>query len=412
MTIRLKGTRVKATLPIGGGSTGTYPAWRDGKTVGTVYTINPTAGMSALAANTYAIDGNYMVNAWVGWALDELNSRVFVVNAGGHDQAPPHDAGNPIVKIDYTADAPAWVYVDPGTTQAALVTQSLYYADGRPCSRHTYYSPKYIGPGKMPDGKERVANFSAWAAFSTGQAGMLYPGGPDVQTCLLNSALWSAHNANGNGAVHGWEYPTVIPNVPNWTGGVPIPSQCQDPATGDVYVVGRDAADFGYYEMRKWTAASNTWSPTLVSTSSGAPVRGGQIAPCLFDRVRRQVVVLWTPGNASDTGNMRLIYIKVDPPYTCTTKDITGFPVIGGTASDNGFVHELDNDRYLVLHCDGGNNGIGGLYSINVTTAVMTRLADTLPTAGNAERMVYLPNLHCVLWLGRYQNAIEFMPTA
>jgi hypothetical protein len=82
------------------------------------------------------------------------------------------------------------------------------------------------------------------------------------------------------------------------------------------------------------------------------------------------------------------------------------------TSSYAGFVHDLDNDRYLVYATV--DSSAGRIYAIDPETGVMTRLYTSPYNVGaNAPlRLMYLPKQHCIVFLSGSARPIEFMPTA
>src|SRR2546423_482105 len=72
----------------------------------------------------------------------------------------------------------------------------------------------------------------------------------------------------------------------------------------------------------------------------------------------------------------------------------------------SGFVHDLDNDRYLVL------DGAGMVYAINPTSGA-TAVIFKMPTPSNGvfNRFAYFKDLGGVAYLPRFASNIIFMPT-
>jgi hypothetical protein len=392
-----------------------YPAWREGKTVGQLYAIPGTSNLGGFRLEPNNTD---LVNGWIGYADDEANSRWYMVTAGGHAQACRQSWQNPVARFDFWSDTPRWTLIDPGS-QYSDVRFDRYYRDGRPQARHTYDKGRYIGPGKMADGKERVVLVSGsagwaqnWASLgscgNTADAGP-WAAGPGFDAFRLDRAGWFAHDTF-NGAVHGWELPGHCPDVPAWNGssagemGVTI---AQDPVTHDLWVGGSGAInDRALY---KWTALTNRWSGPLVRMSTTPNFRAALGAPCVFDRVRRRIVTVWVHDGAP-----RLVCTSASSPYPTTTIALSGHD--GMVVSSCNVVHDLDSDRYLILTLSTPGpdyNWPQQLWSIDPSNGQCARIG-SIPDGhvGNCNRFSYLPELHCVVWLAGQHQAIQFMPTA
>lgn len=112
--------------PAGALSNG-MPAWWNAATVGQWVAISGTAGPGA-GLNT---------NAFSDLTIDPATSRVYAVASGGH----ANGSSNAAAVIDLSIDFPTWTTLRSASTPTADV---LYYADGRPTSRHTYHHTHYI----------------------------------------------------------------------------------------------------------------------------------------------------------------------------------------------------------------------------------------------------------------------------
>lgn len=114
--------------PAGALSNG-MPAWWNAATVGQWVAISGTTGPGA-GLNT---------DAFSDMTLRPSDSTVIVAAAGGHADG----ASNAVASICLLDDAPAWT-TRKASTWNGSESNVLYYADGRPASRHTYHHTHYI----------------------------------------------------------------------------------------------------------------------------------------------------------------------------------------------------------------------------------------------------------------------------
>lgn len=105
------------------------PTWWRNATVGQWVAITGTAGPAA-GLNT---------NAYSDMTLRPSDSTLYVVAAGGHSDG----ASNAAAALRLSDDAPAWTTLKASTWNGSE-SNVLYYADGRPASRHTYHHTHYI----------------------------------------------------------------------------------------------------------------------------------------------------------------------------------------------------------------------------------------------------------------------------
>lgn len=413
-----------------------YPAWRSGKEVGQVYTIPNTAFMGDPAKTTFSeLVQDGAIRAYTGHALDE-KGRWFVVSGGGHAQNCVAGYFNGILKFNFWADAPGWEWVDQGST-LANTTINRFNLDGRAAGRHTYDKGVYIGHGKMPDGKERLGQCTAYATYAFEAASNPcgkpddgtghWPYGPDFQTFRLNQADWFAHTTF-NGAVHGWDLRNSSRDCPAFNNASVASSGasealigiCQDPATHDIYAGGPGPT--GTRSLYKWTAATDTWSGPLVTQATASAYRVGNGSPTLFDRNRNRIVSLWAAEQTDGVsdGPMRLVCTQASSPHTVTTISVTP-GVITWPNVRSRMVHDLDNDRYLIILVQHNNTGDDpyALWAINPTTGAMTQASATIPSGNGMAlnnngglHLGFIPDLHCVVWqAGHEKSPIYFMPT-
>lgn len=117
------------------------PAWRIGQSVNEWREISNTK-ISSMPTYPYHASGlsHAKVSSWVGWSIDQRTSDVYSVSNGGHDDY----WGNEVNKISLADDAPAWEELLTSTVEANVTANNDHYADGRPVSRHSYYTQQVI----------------------------------------------------------------------------------------------------------------------------------------------------------------------------------------------------------------------------------------------------------------------------
>lgn len=105
----------------------TSPAWWVDKPLGQWFSIPGTAGPGAGLAT----------NAFSDLTIRTSDSTLFAVASGGHADG----SSNAAAAITLGVDSPTWTTLRESSTPTENV---LYYADGRPTSRHTYHHTHYI----------------------------------------------------------------------------------------------------------------------------------------------------------------------------------------------------------------------------------------------------------------------------
>lgn len=143
-----------ATPPVG------LPAWLAGAELnqwieipGSVHAGSPAAPTDD-PTNLYCGSNNRL--AFCGAALK--GTELFLAAAGGHDDY----SGNQVTSIDIGVDNPQWQLRHAATPPLQRTKDAAYYADGKPSSRHTYWSSHYSAY------HNRVFLFGCRAAYGTG----------------------------------------------------------------------------------------------------------------------------------------------------------------------------------------------------------------------------------------------------
>ena len=204
----------------------TLPAWRQAMSPWEWVELSGTAAFSGeqpdVTTGLGGLDGR--LNAWNG--LCAVGTKVCSAGAGGHADY----AGNEAYSIELNADAPAWGILRQPTPAADLLTDSAYYADGRPSSSHTYYNLH----GLLARNRVfRVGNGSQWG------------GGNSMDRELVAFRL----------DTNDWDTADTWPDAPTASYAL---ATCQNLATGDIYVSGEthlhrlNADDMTWGQVAPW----------------------------------------------------------------------------------------------------------------------------------------------------------------
>ncbi len=318
-----------------------YPVWRAGLPVNTFASIASTSSMNSTTANSGTI------NAWNGLAAGD-HTWYSALNGGHADSSE-----NKVIKIDLSADAPAWTVLNAGSPVPGAFDDS-YYPDGKPASRHTYYTAHVI------EARNRIMTFTATALYGTGSAG-------------------NAHVDGYNLGTDTWDSAGTFTDAPFFS---PVNVVAKDPRNENIYL----GASSGRWA--KWTQATATWSTLSIPGFPSWEFKGGMV-----DGTRDRLVQM--------NGTLKFIDLTT---LTASTLAVTG-PLNGLSTAYWSIVHDLDNDRYLVV--DGTN-----IYSINPVTGVSAAVTTCLAaTNGVNGRLAYFQELGGVAYLPYFTANVQFMPT-
>jgi PKD domain/Repeat of unknown function (DUF5648) len=354
---------------------GTYPSWRQGKAAGTFFEIPNTAAMAG-ATNAVAAT----TDVWNGLAAGP--TTWYSALASGHGEWR-----NALHKIDLAANAPRWSTRNAGSAFTAA-TAAEYYLDGLPTGRHTYWSNQYISAAHDRNGVDRVMVFGAYAAYG-------------LEPTIPGTHIFDSLTVDGfNLATDKYDPAGTWSKLPSALAGE-LRSISKHPVTEDIYV--------GYnYALAKWTAATDTWTTVATVPPQGTnPGSGGLLAwnryPSLVDGSRNRVVVLHDGQPYYYAGVIRMQIVDIASGAISELR-LTGTYPTG--LEQAGFVHDLDNDRYLML------DSSGKVYAINPTSGATSVIA-TVPAASNGvfNRFAYFKDLGGVAYLPQYASNIMFMPT-
>lgn len=189
--------------------------------------------------------------AYCGMGLRDC--ELLLAASGGHGDY----AGNEVTSIDLAADLPAWQLRAAKSSVADTISDAAYYRDGKPSSRHTYWSTHYSTTrNRLMLHRSRFVYGSAVSFDATN--------GFD-----LGTNRWDAAGTWRNG----------------YTAG------CRD-AYDNVWAL----SNYGQ-TLVKWTAATDTWA---VTGSFGGQ---GPLYPLAHDSRRNQLFALcWGNGEAYGSG--------------------------------------------------------------------------------------------------------------
>ncbi len=232
----------RAARPKAGGKG--EPNWLAGKSRDAWFAIPGTSGA-----------GGAKVDAYCGMTVKQGTCEIIIAAAGGH--AAWFD--NRVVSIDLRSDVPAWVQRHAPSPKTP--NDVAYNPDGLPAARHTYQSTFYV------PATDRVMLFGC--RFT-------HPGAhefPTVDGFDLKTNTWDPAG--------------TYPNIPSG-GGYGV---VQDSATGDIWTQG----------LKKWCAASNTWSSPITKLA-----QPGVRFPYAYDSRRGQFFGL-NCGDGQGYGNLALV---------------------------------------------------------------------------------------------------------
>ena len=304
------------------------------------------------------------VVAWSGFSIDTRDSSVYSAANGGHNDY----AGNEVNRIRLSDNAPAWTETRPSTPVSQITTDTGFYADGRPTSRHSYYGSVF----NEVRGRAMIFGGAGWS-----------PAGNFTPTV-----------AGFNPASSDWDTSNTYPSVPSAFSSSQGGAVAIQKSTGNVYT-------FGNWSVDRWNSATNTWA-NLISNSSIY----GQGAATAFDTQRNRILVV------AGTSTTEHSYYDV---ATNTVQSVTFTGPNAGvlTGQANGMVYDPLLDAYLFRKSDSG----GTIYRINAQTFSVDTLTTTggssvpVPSNGVWSRFLYVPALKGVVYLPDYSTGVWFLRT-
>ncbi|MBC7702513.1 MAG: hypothetical protein H7274_01025, partial [Rhodoferax sp.] len=330
------------------------PAWLAGKPLNQWFAIPGTGGPGA----------GLVSNAFCDMTLRPDDSSLLVVAAGGHSDG----SSNSAARLVLSDDAPAWTILRPSS---AATTNVLYYADGRPTSRHTYHHTHYIA--------SRDAVLLAGCRYGFGGG---TPTGPGMDLFSLGTKDYLPRLT----------YPDI-------------------PSGGGYGVVQDGEGNIWTQTGHKFTVATATWS----KPGNGYLLR----YPAAYDLLRNRIFALqWADGegystaqvNAQEldpaTGNSRTITFRADAGLTAFQAAAPGYagmaycPVNGKFY----FVHPGQMGQFYVITPNDSS-----IWDIEVVAA-----AGTLPASSGVlcKRFLWVPALNGFVIQANSSNGLYFMRMA
>lgn len=282
-----------------------WPAWRTALAAWQWYEIPGTAMSNTVPSPAPTGGAANRVEAWNGIAV--LGMDVYLAGVGGHDDY----WGNEAYKIATSADSPgAPILLRQPTPAADYLTDTDYFADGRPTSSHTYYALQ------SDQSRNRIFRFGVGSGCGTGNHIT-----PNVDAFNLTLGDWDAADF--------WaDVPESISN------GLSI---CKHRTTGDVYIAGAS-------KMWRWNRSDASFTILTDQWPTGGNGTATAARASLIDTVRNRLVVL---GNsyATPAGVMILDLSN----NTWSTATLTGaLASMVAAQAGNAAHYDVGLDKYLV----------------------------------------------------------------
>lgn len=339
------------------------PAWMQGQAVGEWREIEGTANLSGYTLPDLSLLGdggslNMIIDGWGALALDPVTSELFSPAGGGHNNY----LGNQVLGCPLADEEPEWY-----TRRAPSVppaTDTDYGSDGRPVSRHGYYSPVCI------PNIGRIMLFGAGGRATDG----------------FFSPVVDGFRVTDND----WDAASTYPNMVNASEmGYAV---CHNPLTDAVYV-------WAGHSLRRWNCPTTPGQGGSWTTIDDFADGSGYYAACAFDTNRGRMYI--TGGDMGSTG------YTVD----AATNAITSRAGVSG--GECGMVYEPVLDAFLWMDGSAG----GGVTAIDAETFSTSPLSTTggsgIPAAVNGvyRKFLFAPALGGVVYLPRYSSNIWFLRT-
>lgn len=345
------------------------PAWRQGRTVGEWAAIT---GTSAQSSGIFEIRGGEgePIKVWSGFAWTPAG-RCIMALQGGHGDSSDNGAYG----VDFAADAPTWSVLCARSSSANTPSKNdnggtgyaYYPLDGRPASRHVYYHAAYIGRRNMVFFPCQTARWS-----NAGTSGF------ESDAFHLDTNSFDSAGAWQNGPLSN-----------------PSTALAQDPSTDDLYIYRTNSGN-GWY---KWTQAD-----------AGPTTGWSQIFPTAAPDAQNKPMIVDGGNIIIITGDGALYKLSTSTMVTSSIA-LSGDAISSTRALYAGLVHDLDNDRYVMVCYD------GTVFAITpsgvVTTLDSTLTAPDYPgeNKGVYTRVAYIPSLGGIIYCPTYTDDFQFLPT-
>lgn len=352
-----------ATPPVVITPSRTAPKWLKGVKVGEWIELPGTENCSGV------IPWEGSINAWNGLAASD--TAFWSAAAGGHGEW-----WNPVLTIDFLADAPAWRLVR-ATTPFELVSYGPRYKDGSACSRHLYTNIQWLAAEHAKDGHAHILLTGSYATYAfelTAADGTLgFNGGPQMDSFSVDSGEWDPAG--------------TFPNMPLWQ---ELPVVTRDRRDGRIYYV------CGYTYSR-WDPKSNTWDmPGGRAGYSDTGLAAWDRRCCAIDVKRNQLV-----GIIDTRGPLRVERVDL------ATNAVTNVPIIGMPNVNEGSAMTVDEDGDRYLYIDQGKE-----WTINPDTGVASQVDEITSAKRSTEnRFAYFPMLGGIGYVPTFEAPAMFKRT-
>jgi hypothetical protein len=322
---------------------------------GTVHAGSPAAPGDD-PTDIYADSNSRLAYSGMGLRDNEL----ILAACGGHTDY----SGNEVTSIDLAADTPAWRLRSSKSASANVVPDVAYYRDGKPSSRHTYWSTHYS---------------------TTRSRLMLHR-----SRFVFGSAV-SFNASNGfNLTANSWDA------AGTWRDG--FTSGCRD-WFDNVWAL-TDSSQ----TLMKWTAASDSWSVAGDFGTSGPGY------PLAHDNARNQLFALsWGDGEGSGSGLTAAKFTNNGAVRTAVTFNASA-ALSALRASQPAYAamdYDPENDRFYFYAGAAGEEGriyaiapnAGSVWDVSILALrTGSPLPPTALESGLCSRFRYVPALRgCVL---------------
>ena len=344
------------------------PSWLNGKPLNEWFTIPSTSGAGGAAANIFS-----------GMAVRDDTSEIFIAAAGGHLDS----SDNRVVSLDLRQDAPSWTIRQAAS--ASVQQDVARYADGKPSSRHTYYSTIWCAQ------RSRLLLQGVFAAYGAG---------------VMNFPNFEAFNP----ATNLWEASGYLADIP----------------TGN-YGAARDnnGNTISQAAIRKWTQATDTFSAAISSPSGGSST---QVRfPWAYDPTRTQWFGLSYGDGQGDTSWGAFIR-GVKMSNSGLTQVAVTFNASAALTQLNAdaptyaaMIYDPDSDKFLFCSDQSGRAGVIYVVTPNATSvwdiSILTQgggsaTPPAVTSAGLCGRFQYVPTYKGIVMMPTIGADLYFMRLA
>jgi hypothetical protein len=302
------------------------------------------------------------------------DSEVILAACGGHGDY----AGNEVTSIDLATDAPTWRLRSSKSAASNVMANVAYYGDGKPSSRHTYWSTHYSTTrNRLILHRSRFVYGSA-VSFNASNG------------FNLNTNTWDATGTWRDG----------------YTAG------CRD-AYDNVWALTNYSQT-----LMKWTASTDSWSVAGNFNSSGPGY------PLAHDSTRNQLFGLsWGDGEGSGTGLKAAKYTSNGSVRTAVTFNASAALSALQASQPMYAAMEYDplNDRFYFYAGGAGQEGriyviapnAGSVWDVSILALrAGSAIPPTAPDSGLCSRFRYVAALRgCVLMVNG-TSALYFIRTS